>query len=193
MKTQEPLFLTWLSAVTWLSVYKLRLPCRPPSCRCDQMQNCEGGCETIYCHIYITELANRRPTGETTVGFFFPACCKHIHILTRLFWCGCEWVLLVDLICWKARNVLSYEVFWWICTGMGSLNKCSLVAPTATLGNFFYLHKSKMAAGCNIWISVFELLIAEQCVVPLFWHFWVRWIRFWCYFCICRSRSRGSC
>ncbi len=33
---------------------------------------------------------------------------------------------------------------------MGSLNKFSLVAQVATLGNFANLHKSKMAAGGHL-------------------------------------------
>ena len=43
---------TFISNVTllsrdYLSVYKWQLYRRSPSCECDQMQNCEGSCETI--------------------------------------------------------------------------------------------------------------------------------------------------
>ena len=47
VKAQERLFPTWLLSRASLSVYNCRHK-RPPSRQFDQMQNCEGGCETIY-------------------------------------------------------------------------------------------------------------------------------------------------
>ena len=42
--------------------------------------------------------------------------------------------------------------------GMGFYDQFNLVAQTATLGNFSYLHKSYMAACNHVWISIFEPL-----------------------------------
>ena len=98
--------------------------------------------------------------------------------------------IIVGLIFWKDRNVLSYEVFWWICSGVWFYIQFKLVAQAATLGKFSYLHKFKMAAGHHISISVFERFIVEQCVMPLLWHFEVYRIRFWGYFYSWRSGSR---
>ena len=46
----------------------------------------------------------------------------------------------------EPRNFLSYEVFLQIDVPMGSLNKLTLVAQLATLGNSGKLRKFKMAA-----------------------------------------------
>ena len=50
-------------------------------------------------------------------------------------------------------NVLYYGVFLMIRVYKGYWNKFSLVAQAATLGNFFNLHKRKMAA--DRYIEVF--------------------------------------
>ena len=55
-------------------------------------------------------------------------------------------VVLVELSVIGPGNVLSAGVFLLIRIHMGSRNKSSLAAQAAILGNFFNLHKCKMAA-----------------------------------------------
>ena len=92
----------------------------------------------------------------------------------------------------EPRNVLSYELVLLICTHMGSQNKFSFVAQTATLGNFFNLHKSKMNSGRHFDNFTFELLVLECCLIPLFWGSKVRRIHLCCYFFKSRSCSGSN-
>ena len=58
------------------------------------------------------------------------------------------------------------EFFLLIRICMGSRNKISLVAQSATLGNFFNLHKCKMAADRYRSLLILEPLVSTSSVVP---------------------------
>ena len=60
----------------------------------------------------------------------------------------------------------SMEFFLLIRICMGSRNKFSWVAQAATLGNFFYLHKCKMAADRYRSFLILEPFVPTSSVIP---------------------------
>ena len=63
-------------------------------------------------------------------------------------------------------NVLYHGVFLMIRVYKGYWNKFSLVAQAATLGNFFNLHKRKMAADRYRRFLTLEPFVLTSSVVP---------------------------
>ena len=83
---------------------------------------------------------------------------RYMKLITN--YCDCSRV-----VSYRTGNVLYDGVFLLIRIYMGFRNKLSLVAQAATLGNFFNLHKCKMAADRYRSFFILEPLVPTSSVV----------------------------
>ena len=139
MKAQEPVIPTWQ--------YKMVASMEAVifNCHCDQMQNCEGGCETIYlnwlyqissfCHLQMKQfrtmhgdggavlLENFRPTQELYGRMVYRGSATHISRPLNAF-LAVALALSLSILFWPDRN--SIEIY------------CNLLKTASKLFNIKY-------------------------------------------------------